>query len=112
MYKIFFKIYCHILYFKGYFFYRKLCDTDTPKITDNLKQFREEGNFDVHDIIKKIESNYSYKIKEKVKLTLDQLLQLYRRIYQSDIRNIKIEDENILKQIHKKLSIKDTNFIK
>ncbi len=81
--------------------------TKIPQSTiDYLNSMRDDGNLTVHEILNNIEPNYADKIKGKIKIVIDNILQLYRRII-SGTKNIQIEDQNLINKIYKKLNIKN-----
>ncbi len=90
-------------------FFKKYYATEIPqKIIDLLDKIRDEGNYDVHQIIRYIDENHLDNIKDSIKITMNNLLILYRRILHSSNKNIKIDDKDILKKIKEKIQNVDS----
>lgn len=91
---------------KDSFFVINYGTTIPQSVIDYLNNIRDDGNLTVHEILNNMEPNYSDKIKGKIKIVIDNLLQLYRRIT-SGTKNIQIKDQNLINKINKKLNIKN-----
>ena len=89
---------------KESFFKKNYATNTTQKIIDYLNDIRDNGNLTVHEILNNIENNYADNKKDRIKITFDNLLQLYRRII-NGTKNIQIQDQNLINRIHKKLNI-------
>jgi len=89
---------------KESFFKKNYATNISQIIIDYLNDIRDNGNLTVHEILNNIEPNYADNKKDQIKITFDNLLQLYRRII-NGTKNIQIQDQNLINRIHKKLNI-------